>query len=122
MNTISKHQRIQRLGKIIRRLRREKVYSHGAGILDVAGCINIFYAKGARRKAPRVIISGRHKRFKILEYLKEEFGGCLTHKDDLTKVWIITHQNCKRFLTKITPHMKNTPKQELAQTVIDYYE
>lgn len=100
--------------------------SYAAGVFDVRGSILMHrcYIKKSQYRYPRVRLKVTSSKFKVLDYLKENFGGCITKSDALgyTKEWVLSHEKAAEFLKSIAPYMKNPKKIKLINHILNNWE
>lgn len=101
----------------------KKILSHVAGVLDARGSINWQRSiqRGKEYKYPMVRIAVVEKRYELIKYLYDTFGGCISNcdKDGYRRFWQISGKSAKEFLLVVKPFLKTKRKLQEVKTVLD---
>ncbi len=85
---------------------------YAAGLFDARGTITLWKPSTYNWKSAMVRIAVGEKRWPVLEYLKETFGGCVTNYSGNRKCWQIGNTKAVEFLKAIRPITKVPKRQE----------
>jgi len=85
----------------------QKQLQYAAGLFDGRGTFTLWKPSKQTWKHTYVRITAGPKKYPILDWLHETFGGCISNVDkEGRKYWCIQAKKAERFLTAIRPYSK----------------
>jgi len=104
----------------------QRTLHYAAGVFDVRGSILMSraYANSCPYRYPRVRLNLINKKAGVLDYLKQNFGGCITNADGIgyVKQWTTSNKKAIEFISAILPYMQNKKRIKQINFILNNWE